>query len=136
MQEPSTEAIHASLKRCHTNPRFLEIFYETFFSASPQVREKFAGTDMKHQVAMLEDSLHMGIMAADQIPFAIDSIKRLGEKHHKLGVEPDYYEMWLDSLMKAVAQCDEAFDADLDAAWRDVMRIVIDMMKSTYALQD
>lgn len=132
MRDQQTETVHESLSRCTHNPRFLDIFYEHFFNASPEIRDIFAGIDMKRQARALEASLYLSILAADRSPYAIATIERLGERHRNLGVRPALYEMWLDSLIAAVAACDDAFDEHLEAAWRAVMRESITVMLSRY----
>ena len=53
----SRETFLASFGRCRAADGFLDAFYQRFIASSEEVRAKFAGTDMKRQVRMLEDSL-------------------------------------------------------------------------------
>ena len=132
MPNSTTEAVHRSLKRCNRHPRFLEIFYDRFLSASPVIREKFAETDMKRQRMMLEASLYTSILAADDVPYAVDSMKRIGRLHRDLGITPELYDIWLESLIAAIVECDEAFDEAVEASWRIVLRSAIATMLAQY----
>ncbi|MFQ5569564.1 MAG: globin domain-containing protein [Rhodothermales bacterium] len=136
MSNPHTETIHRSLKRCNRNPRFLDIFYEKFLSSSPEVRDKFSHTDMDRQKRMVEASLFMSILASDGVPYAASSIERLGEMHGNLGVQPAFYNLWLDALIDTIAECDNAFDDDVETAWREVMHDIIAMMLTTSKPQE
>lgn len=126
------DRVHKSLKRCNRDPRFLDLFYETFFNASPEIARKFADTDMHRQKRMVEASLYTSILAAENVPYAVSSIKKLGEQHRHLDVQPSMYQLWLESLIQAIATCDDAFDADVEAAWRAVLNQSIDMMLAMY----
>ena len=126
------EAVHQSLKRCDQNPDFLKIFYEKFFATSPEVREKFVGTDMQRQTRMVTASLYLSLLAADDVPYALDAIHKMGKRHHGLGVEPQHFDLWLESLMATIAECDDEFDEAVDAAWRDVLNDSIERMLDAY----
>jgi len=136
MKASHIEQVHQSLKRCNGNPRFLDVFYETFLSASPAIAEKFADTEMTRQKRMVEASLYTSILAAEGVPYAVSFIKRLGEKHRDLPIGPALYELWLDSLLQTVSVCDEAFNEQVEAAWRAVLRRSIETMLATYEMQD
>ena len=132
MSDTPTETVQRSLKRCIRNPDFLSLFYETFLNASPEVREKFADTDMERQMRMVEASLYMCILAADDVPYANAAIKKLGGRHEALGIHAALYDLWLGSLMTAVETYDEAFDDEIAAAWHTVMRASIQRMLDQY----
>lgn len=136
MSNPDIETIHRSLKRCFATPRFLDLFYEQFLQASPEVARHFAHTDMARQKRMVEASLFTSILAAEGVPYAVASIARLGEMHRDLGVAPALYDLWLDSLVETVAACDGAFSESVEHAWRVVLRGSIARMLATYETQD
>ncbi len=135
MDQENIEIIHESLQRCNRDPRFMDRFYETFLNASPEVAEKFAHTDMKRQKRMVAASFYTCILAAEDVPYAAAAIKHLGEMHRNLAIRPALYELWLDSLVEAVAACDDVFDDRVEDSWRQVMRSGIEQMLAMYAVQ-
>ncbi|WP_054774622.1 globin domain-containing protein [Methylogaea oryzae] len=58
----------------------------------------------------------------------------LGESHAKSGLDigPELYELWLSALVNTVAENDPKFDAELDAAWREVANHGISVMLSMH----
>ena len=58
------EQFEDSLRRCNADPDFLDRFYERFLRSSPKVREKFRGTDFIRQKRMLQASLQLLLVAA------------------------------------------------------------------------
>ncbi len=136
MDQENVEIIHQSLRRCYRNPQFLDLFYEHFFNASPEVPTHFADTDMPRQKRMVEASFYTCILAAEEIPYAVSCLKHLGEMHCERGIRPALYEMWLDSLVAAVADSDDAFDERVERAWRRVMRSGINQMLAMYDVHD
>lgn len=136
MPNPETEVIHQSLKRCHQHSDFIRIFYDEFLDDAPHIQAKFADTDMNRQIMMVEASLYTCILAADDVPYAVRSIRDLGRMHHGMGIGSEYYDAWLDSLIAAVRRCDEQFDERLESIWRDVMRESIAMMLAAGDAQD
>ena len=135
MNNPDIETIHLSLQRCFTNPRFLDLFYERFLNASPEIARHFAHTDMTRQKRMIEASLFTSILAAEDVPYAVHSIQHLGEMHRDLGIRPALYDVWLESLIDTVATCDEAFSEPVEHAWRTVLLGSIEKMLATYEKQ-
>lgn len=127
------DVVHESLKRCNQNPKFLERFYEKFLSASPAIRAQFAETDMKRQQRMVEASLYLSILSADHVPYAEDAINRIGVRHGDLGITPAMYEIWMESLLDTIAECDPAFDDQVGTEWRAILRQSIDRMLAQYA---
>ena len=132
MTPPAIETVHQSLQRCYRTPGFINRFYETFLAASPAVARHFAETDMARQVRMVEASLYTSLLAAEGVPYAVASIKRLGEKHRDLGIQPPLFALWRESLLQTIAACDAAWGAGVEAAWRTVLQDSIDRMLALY----
>ena len=130
----SFEVFRSSLLRCLSNLHFLESFYDTFMASSPEVREAFAHTDMERQKAMLNASLYqlMNLYGSDDAQ-ARNHIEELGAAHGAYGhrIPLHLYDMWLESLMDAVKASDPNFSPEIDAVWREVMSMGIDIMKAS-----
>lgn len=124
-----------SLRRCDANPSFLDRFYETFLGSSPKVREKFASTDFDRQKRVLHASFHLILLASEDPEHGPERyLKHLAERHsvRDLDIGSDLYDLWLDSLLAVVEECDPEFDAKIENAWEQVMEIGIDYLVRHY----
>jgi len=124
-----------SLRRCNAREDFLDLFYETFLTSSPMVREKFARTDFVHQKRALRASLHMMLLAAENEGSGPERyLKDLARQHSKgaLDIGAELYDLWLDSLIKTVQECDPQFSPEIEAAWEEVMMIGVRYMLGHY----
>lgn len=61
----------------------------------------------------------------------LEYIAKRHDRHH-LNIEPELYEFWLEALIDTARECDGEFDAEVEQAWRTVMRYGIDYMVSHY----
>ena len=112
---------------------FFDTFYRHFLDSSPEARQKFANTDFAMQRKMLRESL--GFMERfSQYKRADDEILRLATRHSKaeLDIAPALYDVWLSSLVSAVAIHDAQFDQDVEIAWRMQLAAGIEYMKLKY----
>jgi hemoglobin-like flavoprotein len=98
------------------------------------VAEKFSDTDFKHQIEAMRLSLRMMAMASvesDAADLYLEYIAKRHDRHH-LNIEPELYELWLEALIDTVREYDNEFDAEVEQAWRSVLRYGIDYMISHY----
>lgn len=130
LSEDEISLFNDSLDRCIANPQFLEIFYDKFTQGSSRVAELFASTDMRRQKRALKASLYTAMMATDGNRPAIDHLRALGERHHTLGIEADLYDLWLDTLLAAAAECDGFDREQTKDIWRQILAKAIRLMKS------
>ena len=123
-----------SYARCNSRPDFLNRFYEIFFTSSEKAAKKFEHTDVEKQAAILKSSLHMMALSASGNPEGKEHMEGLAERHSRrdLDIEPEFYDVWLDCLVKTVEEFDPRFDENIGKAWRKVMKPGIDFMKSRY----
>lgn len=117
------------------NADFLDRFYELFMGASGEVAEKFSKTDFEKQKQVLKDSLFLMLVTAgtDQ-GFGHDQLQKLGKRHsrNQLNIKPEYYEIWIDTLMQTVRECDPSYTEALDASWRAALAPGIEFLISKY----
>lgn len=136
MNSEQVDAFRASLKRCLATPDFLHAFYEEFMGFSEEIRAKFRQTDFTRQTRILADSLYMMTVVAqgESEGPAFAEFDRLGRQHShgQLDIRPELYDVWLDSLIKAVRQYDPEFTPALEIAWRETLRPGIEHMRSMY----
>ncbi len=128
------DAVTASYRRCRSNEGFIDTFYEHFLAKSPEVSEKFRGTDFARQKLMLRESLLAMLLFNLGSDLAREELEQLGERHSRHGVNiPSHlYDLWLDSLCEAVEQYDPEFTSELRDQWKQAMRPGIELMVARY----
>jgi hemoglobin-like flavoprotein len=126
----------ASFGRCRASAGFLDDFYRRFVASSDEVRAKFAGTDMKRQVRMLEDSLLVIAVAVqgEEGSLARGDLPRIAARHSRqdLDIRPGLYDLWLECLIEAVRVHDSQLTPEIEAAWRTTLAFGIEYMRARY----
>lgn len=135
MEEAIIRTFDASLRRCDTTPDFLDRFYERFMTSSPKVREKFEHTDFERQKRLLRASFYLILMAVEDpdgdLGIYLDKIARR-HSASDLDIGAELYDLWLDSLLAVVEECDPHFDAEVQEAWERMMGIGISYILRRY----
>lgn len=134
ISEDIIEQFHDSLERCGPATEFLGRFYQLFIASSPEIAVRFADTNLKAQARVLKTSFYMAMLASDQCSEAQEYLDRIAKRHSHLDldIKPEFYDLWLDSMIAVVAESDPQFDADIELAWRVFMGPAIEFMKSRY----
>ena len=135
VDQKTIEVFDHSLRRCNANPGFLDLFYETFLSSSPKVKERFANTDFERQKRLLHASFYLILLASeDPENGPARYLDHLAARHsvHDLNIGAEFYDIWLDSLLAVVKECDPEFDDSIEEAWERIMGIGIDYMLRHY----
>jgi hemoglobin-like flavoprotein len=135
MYRPEIEIFNDSLERCLRGDQFFQRFYELFLAASPEVREKFHGTDFRKQRRMLQTSFYMLVeYIALGWPECQAYLERIAVAHGKYGrdIRPQLYDLWLDCLLRAVQERDDQYSKEIEAAWRFMMDAGISFLKARY----
>jgi hemoglobin-like flavoprotein len=135
MDEKVAARFDESLRRCDSDPRFLDIFYERFLASSPDVQEKFANTDFSRQKRLLRASFYLILLASEDETHGPENyLKHLTVSHGASGLEigAHFYDLWLDSLLATVKQCDPEYSSEVEAAWEEVMGVGIEYMLKHY----
>ena len=128
------EKFRSSLLRCLSSLHFLEDFYDEFTSASPEVAQAFAHSDMERQRAMLNASLYQLMNLYEHNDEKTHKeVQQMGAMHGAYGhrIPQHLYDVWLDSLLIAVKKADSEYDPTIETAWREVMGYGIDLMKAS-----
>jgi hemoglobin-like flavoprotein len=98
---------------------FFEAFYRNFLK-DPAIRDAFSSTDMSRQVGMLRLSFfHLVAFYVSHEPSA--ELERIARIHSKIGIQPAFYDLWLDALIDTVRDCDPECDLPTELAWRWAM---------------
>jgi hemoglobin-like flavoprotein len=135
MDQAILETFERSLGRCTSQSRFLDLFYTKFLASSPKVREKFEKTDFVRQKRALKASLHLILLAAsDEDGDAGKYLSDVAEKHNAkhLDIGAELYDLWLDSLLETVKDCDPDFSPEVAKAWEEVMMVGIHYLTVRY----
>jgi hemoglobin-like flavoprotein len=135
MDPEALRMVDTSLQRCSRDPRFLDLFYGKFLASSPKVQARFAGADIERQRRALRGSLWMILLAAqDEEKGPERYLGALAEMHsaRNLDIGAELYDLWLDSLLAAVADCDPEHTPEVHAAWERVMMVGIHYMVTRY----
>jgi hemoglobin-like flavoprotein len=136
MDPGSRDAFLASFNRCRASAGFLEDFYERFVGSSEEVQKKFADTDMKRQVRMLEDSLLVVAVAVqgEEGSLARGDLPRIAARHSRADrdIRPELYDLWRECLIDSVRSHDPQFSGEVEAAWRETLAFGIDYMRARY----
>jgi hypothetical protein len=135
---PRTHAERAhfddSLRRCTSEPRFLERFSALFLTSSDEVRHKFSTTDFPKQRRLLQASFQIVMLAATSDPVGTAHFERLAVLHSQshLDIPPHLYDLWLDCLVQAVQECDPQWTPETERVWRSMMANGMAFMKARY----
>ncbi len=122
------DSVMESFHRCREDDQFIDTFYELFRAKSVEIDKMFEHTDFKRQKLMLRESLLEMLCYDRGMQGAKDEIQKLAHRHHELGVKPEMYGLWLDSLCEAVERHDPQYTPELGQMWRDRMRKGIELM--------
>ena len=135
MDSRTLEVFDRSLLRCEARWDFLDRFYERFLASSPEVREKFAKTDFVRQKRALRASLHHLLLAAQNEERGPDAYLRDVAARHgsgQLEVGAALYDLWLDSLLATVEECDPEYSPEVEKAWEAIMMVGIHYLCRNY----
>jgi hemoglobin-like flavoprotein len=132
MAENHVEIAEASYHRCAENPAFYSTLYERLLESDPRIPPMFAKTRFERQHKLLRHSLGVLIIYAKRPNPAL--LERIAVRHSRadVGVPPDLYPCFVESLVQAVAKHDPEFEPEVAAAWRQVVAAGIEYMSSRY----
>ena len=112
---------------------FFSRFYEIFFSKSQQIRDKFAEVDMQVQVSVLQKSMFY-VISFYATKTDNEYLAMIARTHSRsqYDIRPEFYDIWLESLIEAVQQLDPEYEDKLELAWQLAMTPGIQFMKFRY----
>lgn len=125
------DEFHRSFNDCLEDPAFIDHFYDGFIHAAPEIEAMFAGVDMDRQRRALRLSLYVAASyTLHPTAYITKYLHELGKHHQSIGARSAHYDLWLDCLITSVAAFDDHFSETTEAAWRAVMKRVIEVVAS------
>lgn len=126
--------VKQSYSRACLNPKFFDRFYEIFLASDSRIKPMFAKTDFKKQKEDLRTGLAMLLAHLEGKTAGTMTVNRIAQSHSKknLNIDPNLYQFWIDSLVKAVRECDQKCTPDLERAWHKCLRSGVDFIVSQY----
>lgn len=127
-----TDLVFQSYGRCCNRDEFFVDFYEYFMSSSEEIKKRFVNTDMAAQRHLLRNGVLQLILTARGM--SDRKLKALGESHSRTNynIQPEWYSLWLDALMKTVRRHDPEYTKDLETAWKEVLTPGIELIRGAY----
>lgn len=131
------DLVQHSYGACCLSPKFFDDFYDAFLASSSEIAGKFVNTDMSKQKQLLRDGISFMIMFYNGAASGQMKVKRLGESHaqDRMDIKPQWYDLWVNALVKTVAKHDPKFSPVLDRAWRTVLSKGIESMRRQYSVK-
>jgi hemoglobin-like flavoprotein len=112
------------------NKEFAGRFYDIFLDADPRIKPLFKHTDFERQSELLLHGIFVLLEYAEGKAVGELAIQRLGELHSRkrMDVTPDMYPIWVNCLIKTLAETDPRFSPELETKWRKALKKGIDIM--------
>ena len=119
---------------CAAGTEVFDDFYFGLGNRIPAVGSMFASVDMDQQNQLIQDGIADLINFADGSSKAEAELQRLAKSHSRsgLGIAPEHYPLWIDSLMEVVRKHDDQATDDTETAWREILSDGIDLMIAGY----
>ena len=117
--EATLRIFHDSFERCTRHGAFLDTFYLRFRTSTEEAASFLQHLCRDEQVLLLKLSLYMILDASSEDPEAFIRLDRLCEEHRVLPGR--HWDLWLSTLLGTVAEFDDRYDAEIEAAWRLVL---------------
>ena len=119
------QMIRLSLGRCKLQEAFSERFYEIFLASDTRIAQMFARADPQRRLGFLRHAVNLAVLYASGKPTGQSGLRRVRASHGSGGMQVDhrFYDLWIDSLVQAIAETDPEFGADLEAAWRRTLAV-------------
>ena len=119
----NTDLVFQSYGRCCRNDAFFIDFYDYFMSSSEVIKNRFINTDMAAQRHLLRNGIMQLILHARGM--SDRKLRALGESHNRshYDIKPEWYELWLSSLLKTVRKHDPEHTQALESAWVEVLTL-------------
>lgn len=126
------DLVMQSYGRCCRAEDFFDTFYRFFLASSPDVRAKFANTNMQAQKLLLRQGIMNIVLYARGMPDT--KLKALGCSHSRkaMNIRPELYAFWTDALLKTIREHDAEADSTTLNAWTEIINQGIAVILKEY----
>ncbi|MFL1466845.1 globin [Marinobacter sp. DUT-3] len=128
----NTDLVFQSYGRCCKDEQFFVDFYDHFMGSSDAIRNRFVNTDMAAQRHLLRNGIMQLILVARGM--SDRKLRDLGESHsrHHYDISPEWYDLWLEALLRTVRMHDPEYTPELREAWEQVLKPGIEIIRGAY----
>lgn len=128
----AADIVMQSYGRCCASDTFFDSFYEHFLASSPEIRDKFANTNMAGQKLLLRQGILNVVLYARGMPDT--KLKALGCSHSRQGmnIRPELYTLWFNALATTIREHDQESTPEVITAWREVVSKSVDVITAEY----
>ena len=108
--------------------QFSTVLYDRLFALDGEIRTLFPA-DITQQRTQLVDGLSFFAATIGDLPTFIEDARRLGARHHRYGVGPEYFGLMERALLEALRSVlGDDFTDDVERAWRCLYRLIAETM--------
>ena len=125
---PAVVRAKESYRLYASDERFCRTLYDSLFEAMPEIRGMFVRRPMEQQYQVLRDALWL-LLAYPETREQSDPTILSGIARTHAHYEPRQFDMFRDSVLKAVLACDPS-GASAVEAWREAMTPGLEYLKS------
>ncbi len=128
----AADIVMQSYGRCCASDGFFDSFYDHFLTTSPEIRDKFANTNMAGQKLLLRQGILNVVLYARGMPGT--KLKALGCSHSRKGlnIRPELYTLWFNALAATIREHDKECTAETMQAWREVVNKSVEVIVAEY----
>ncbi|MFA0963638.1 globin [Roseivirga sp. BDSF3-8] len=134
VSEEAVKTAQESYGRCLANGNMLESFYDKFLSKSPLIKDRFKDTDFESQYKLLRHGINLMLMYAQGNIAGKSGLERIRYSHSReqMAIPPYSYDLWKAALLEVLPLHDRKYNAEVKAAWSEVMDFGIEHIRSGY----
>jgi hemoglobin-like flavoprotein len=130
MNEADLALFLDSFERCVQSDRLIQVFYDIFLGSAEEIPAFFTHTNFSKQRRILKSSLYDMVAASARRTVDLSALSTLTQRHREMKIQPHHYDLWLQSLIAAVAEADPLFTPAVARVWREAFQAGIDYMKA------
>jgi hemoglobin-like flavoprotein len=128
------DLVRSTFEQLRPLPRSAGVtFYGRLFELDPALRPLFGG-NFENQAAMFVTALNMAVLELAEQGFVPDSVRELGARHARYGIEDPSYETFGEALLWTLGRLlEERFTPEVREAWSEAYKSLAAAMKESAA---
>ena len=112
-------------------------FYEELFKRYPKLQGLFIGTSTEKQQTKLLAALKLVVANLRKQDVLVSTLKEMGTRHQKYGVQPEHYEAVISTLLDVMQElAADAWTPAIESEWRAALELVSSVMISAYTVKE